>query len=92
MNMGTDAGGHVCNEILGADRRKSASKKKILTADARASTLELRSSRCAAIDSSGVMRGSPNLHQIQANCGAFCFFAGVKQWKFLQLLRADPGS
>ena len=40
--MGTDAGGHVCNEILGADRRKSAGKKKIFTADARASTLELR--------------------------------------------------
>ena len=29
LNMGTDAGVHVCNEILGADKEKSASKKKI---------------------------------------------------------------
>jgi hypothetical protein len=80
--MGTDAGVHVGNEILGADRRKSASKKKILTADARASTLELRSSRCAAIDSSGIVRCLSSLHQIQASGGAFCCFEGIKQWNF----------
>jgi hypothetical protein len=80
MNMGTGAGGHVCSEILGPIGENRPVKKIFWIADAR------------AIDSSGIMRGLPNLHQIQANCGAFCFFAGVKQWKFLQLLRADPGS